>query len=86
MNRLPNIFHGENNYKTNNKKSFINYNKDKSDSKINKDFLANYFNKEITVVLKSGKDVKGILLSKRENIILLDTGDYISLDDILEIK
>ena len=86
MNRLPNIFHGEDSYTTNNKKTFVNYSRDKSDSKINKDLLANYFNKEITVVLKSGKDVKGILLSKRENIILLDTGDYISLDDILEIK
>jgi len=87
LNKLPNIFHNSGKYITNNKNSFVNFYKGKNDNHcINRDNLINFFNKKITITLKSGNNISGVLLSKRENYILLDTYDYINIDEIIDIK
>ena len=85
LNKLPSIFHTSSNFITNNKKSFVNYKENNHESN-NRYDLINYFNKEIVVVLKSGKEIRGVLISKRNNYILLNTSDYINIKDIMEIK
>ena len=89
MSKLPRIFHNDN-FISNNKKTyntFINVNKVKNnDSLIDSNSLINYFNKSITIVLKSGKEIKGKLISKRKDLILLDNKEYININDIMSIK
>ena len=84
MSKLPNIFHNNEKFITNNKTSYVNYNK--SNMYTEKEKIINYFNKEIVVTLKSGKIIKGTLISKRNDYILLDTNNYINIKDILSIK
>ena len=90
LSKLSNIFHNNIKYSTNNKNTYIASNKDDkrvvNNSLFNPDDLINYFNKRIVIELNNGTKKEGILLSKRNNILLLDTGDYISINDILSIK
>lgn len=91
MSKLPSIFHNNNNLTSNNKNSFNTFTKSKKEVKdnsisIDKDNLINYFNKRVVVGLKSGNEIEGVLISKRNDKILLDTKDYINIKDILYIK
>ena len=86
MSKLPSIFHNSGKYITNNKKSFSSsINKEVKEQEKRDDFI-NYFNKRITVCLKNGNEITGVLLSKRNNLILLDTNDFIDIKDISCIK
>lgn len=86
MIKLPSIFHNNNSYVTNNSKSFMNSNKKVEDNKIKFYNFTDYFNKEITIILKDGKEFNGTLIAKRDNIILLDNNEYININDIFKIK
>lgn len=87
MSKLPSIFHNSGKYITNNKRVVNNKeNKVNSNVSLDKKSLINYFNKKIIIELKTGKTVSGVLLSKRNNKILLDNNEYIDIDDILSIK
>ena len=90
MSKLPNIFHNEEKYVTNNKKSYNTFNNKKEVKNnpvfLDKDNLINYFNKKIVILLKNGNEVTGKLISKRNNQLLLDTKEIISIDDISRIK
>ena len=90
MSKLSNIFHNNIKYSTNNKNSFSTFNKEKKEivntNSIDIDNIMNYFNKRIVIELKNGSKMEGVLLSKRNNILLLDNGDYIDIKDILSIK
>ena len=90
MSKLPNVFHNNEKYITNNKNTFNTF--DKSIKKeiesnaFNGNNIINFFNKKITVELKDGRVISGVLLSKRDNVILLDTEDYININEIMSIK
>ena len=90
MSNLPKIFHTNGNFITNNKNSFNSFDKKnevvKSDSLLKDNDLIKYFNKEISITLKNGDILNGILISKRNDKILLDTGVYILINEILNIK
>ena len=90
MSKLPSIFHNNDKLSSNNKNSFSSFNKSKKEIDntitIDIDNLINYFNKRIVVGLKSGNEIEGVLISKRNDKILLDTKDSINIKDILYIK
>ena len=90
MNRLPSIFHNNAKVITNNKNSFNTFEDkkeiEKDDYFINIDNLINYFNKKVIIETKSQEHIEGILISKRNDMILLDTGRYINIKDINNIK
>lgn len=95
MSKLPKIFHGNDKIFSNNKNSYNTYSnlrndiekdEDKDKESFNKDQLINYFNKRINVVLKNGSVMNGVLISKRGNTILLNSGQYINLDDVKEVN
>jgi small nuclear ribonucleoprotein (snRNP)-like protein len=87
--KLPNIFHGNEKFMTNNRHSCTAFNKkeeQKEESSFSSNDLINYFNKNITIHLKNGNSISGILISKRNKIILLNTGEHINIDDISSIN
>ena len=91
MSKLPSIFHNNDRLSSNNKNSFMTFNNSKKeiiDNKItiNEDNLINYFNKRVVVGLKNGSELEGVLISKRNDKILLNTKDYIEIKDILYLK
>ena len=90
MSRLPSIFHNNAKIITNNKNSFNTFEDKKEivkdDYFINIDNLINYFNKKVIIETKSKEHIEGILISKRNDMILLDTGRYINIKDINNIK
>ena len=88
LSKQSSIFHNNIKYSTNNKNTFSTFEKvdDNNDISFDKDSIINFFNKRITIELKSGDTITGVLLSKRNNVLLLDSGDYINLKDILSIK
>ena len=86
MSKLSNIFHNNIKYNTNNKNSFSTSKKEVTNPSLNIDNLINYFNKSIIIELNNGTKIEGVLLSKRDDIILLDTGDHIDIKEILSIK
>lgn len=90
MSRLPSIFHNNAKVITNNKNSFNTFEDKKEivkdDYFINIDNLINYFNKKVIIETKSKEHIEGILISKRNDMILLDTGRYINIKDINNIK
>lgn len=94
MTKLPKIFRNNEKFFSNNKNSYNTYNKisEKKYEEINnlsnfdKNILINYFNKKINITLKNGNKVSGILISKRNDTILLDSGEYIHVNDINDIN
>ena len=96
MSKLPNIFHNNDKFFTNNKNSFTTFEKIKENKNkelkednnflIDDDSLINYFNQKVVITLKDGSVYSGVLLSKRDNKILLDSNDYISINDIIKIN
>ena len=95
MSKLPKIFHNDNKFYTNNKNSFNTFEKrvennieeqKKKYNSIDIDGIVTYFNKKIVITLKDGKVYSGVLISKRNNKLLLDTNDYILIDDIISIE
>ena len=96
MSKLPNIFHNNDKFLTNNKNSFTTFEKQKESKNeelkkddtflIDSDSLINYFNQKIVITLKDGSVYSGVLLSKRDNKILLDSNVYISINDIIKIS
>ena len=85
MKKLPKIFHNKSNYITNNKKTFINY-KNNNNSFINKDNIIDYYNKKVVIVLNTKEEYEGVIISKIGDVILLDTGEYIDINNIVTIK
>lgn len=92
MNKLPKIFHNNDRYITNNKKSFNSFEKVdsiemvNSNSYIDLENLYEYFNKNVVITLKNGNVYSGVLISKRDNKLLLDSSEYIKIDEILKIN
>lgn len=92
MSKLPNIFHSDSKYFSNNRNSFNSFDKyrfkkeEKSVVDFDKDTLINYFNKYIVVEMKNGNKSSGVLVSKRNDKILLNTGESININDIISIK
>ena len=91
MSKLPNIFHSDCIIFSINKKSFNSFYKyrfkeEKSTIKFDKDILINYFNKFVVIELNNGNKSSGILISKRNDKILLNTGESININDIVSIK
>ena len=87
LSKLSNIFHNNIKYSTNNKNTFSTFNKKKVVNKSNNiDNLINYFNKIIIIELNNNEKKEGILLSKRNDYLLLDSGEYINIKDIISIK
>ena len=92
LSKLPSIFHTNDKFYTNNKSSFNTFDKIKeevkkeNDTSIDKDDLINYFNKRVVITLKDGSVYSGVLISKRDNKILLDSNAYILIDDISNIN
>lgn len=88
--KLPKIFHNNGKIIANNKHSFTSFSNNEKDNinneSFSKDSLVNYFNKMIVVNLKNGNKYSGILVSKRGNVILLNTGEYININDIASIN
>lgn len=98
MARLPHIFHSDR-IVSNNRNSFNTFNsyndeliprkeikKEEYTSSFDKDSLINYFNRSISLTLKDGRVVSGVLISKRGDIILLDTGEFINVDSIISVN
>lgn len=88
MSKLPNIFHNNSNFNSNNKHSYNTFNNKKEiiNNSINVDNLINYFNKRITITLNNKEEYTGTLISKRNNYIMLDTKEKINIKDIISIK
>lgn len=93
MSKLPNIFHNNTKFYTNNKNSFNTFEKvkeikkkDNIDTDVDLDNLFTYINKKVIITLKDGSTYSGIMISKRNNKILLDSNDSILIDDILKIN
>jgi small nuclear ribonucleoprotein (snRNP)-like protein len=88
--KLPRIFHNNEKIISNNKHSFSSFNNNeenkKNEDSFSRDLLVNYFNKMIVVSLKNGNKYSGILVSKRGNVILLNTGEYININEIVSIN
>lgn len=97
MTRLPHIFHSDR-IVSNNRNSFNTFNKFDDDiphkeikkeeytPSFDKDSLVNYFNRSISLTLKDGRIVSGILISKRGDVILLDTGEFININSIISVN
>ena len=89
MSKLSNIFHNNTKYSTNNRNTFNTFNSNKKkvvNKSNNMDNLINYFNKRIIIELNNNEKKEGILLSKRNDYLLLDSGEYINIKDIISIK
>ncbi len=97
MTRLPRIFHSDG-IVSNNRNSFNTFNrslegatrqeikKEEYKPSFDKDSLINYFNRSISISLNDGRVVSGILISKRGDVILLDTGEFINVDSIISVN
>ena len=90
MSKLPSIFHSNSKVMSNNKNSFNSFDREEEvndrDTSFDKDLLINYFNKSVVVELRNGNKSSGILVSKRNDKILLNTGEYIDIKDIVSVK
>ena len=88
LSKLPNIFHNSSKINSNNKHSYNTFLKEEKfkKSSIDVDNLINYFNKKITVIMDTNEEYNGILLSKRDNYIMLDTGKKLNIKNIISIK
>ena len=98
MSRLPSIFHNNDKFLNNNKNSFNTFGILKDSNKIDKkdkkedinivdiENIYSLFNKKVVITLKNGSVYSGVLISKRDNKILLDSSDYILISDILSIN
>lgn len=92
--KLPNIYKGENNINSNNKKSYYSFsNNIKKEEKekeyikpFNADNFFNYFNKIVIIELMSGEIINTKILSKLGDRVLLENGNYLELDKIKNIK
>lgn len=92
MSKLPKIFHNNNKIISKNRSSFNTFNNKETTNKQEEKYsfdkyeLINYFNKKINIYLKDGSVKSGILISKRNNIILLDNLEKINIKDIININ
>ena len=90
MSKLPRIFHNNNKFNSNNKTSFNTFGKAKESKVINNTFNSNclidYFNKSISITLKDGSIISGILISKRGNNLLLNNGIHLKVEEIDHIN
>lgn len=98
MSKLPKIFHSDEKIISSNKNTYNTFDslrtekedkegkEDKEEKTFNREVLINYFNKRINVHLKDGSVLSGILLSKRGDTILLNSGEYINLNDVTDVN
>ena len=86
MTKLPSIFHSNDKVISNNKNSYISSDKFIDKTSFDKRILVNYFNKSINITLNNGNKINGILISKRGDTILLNSGEYININDISSVK
>lgn len=88
--KLPELFHGKN-ITSNNKKTYYSLNCEKEEITTKKETkdISNFepfFNKNVLIKLKDGKEIKGRILSKIEKRILVSGGIYLNIDDIDWVK
>ncbi len=95
MSKLPKIFHSDEKIISSNKNTYNTFDslriekedkEDEEEKTFNREVLINYFNKRINVHLKDGSVLSGILLSKRGDTILLNSGEYINLNDVTDVN
>lgn len=96
MTKLPRIFHSDG-IVSNNRNSFNTFNrfdeeikketkKEEDKPVFDKDSLINYFNRSVSITLNDGRVVSGILISKRGDVILLDTGEFVDVNSIVSVN
>ncbi len=95
--KLPELFHGKNiisnnkkTYYSLNDKEITNYKKDEKNSSVEvenkfKNFSL-FFNKNVLIKLKDGKEIRGKILSKIDKKILVTGGIYLDINDIDWVK
>lgn len=89
--RLPKIYQGENKITSNNKKTYYSFSNDsKQEESNNKQFdtdnFFKYFNKKVEIELMDNTVINSKILSKIDNRLLLENGNYLELNKIKNIK
>lgn len=92
--KLPKIYHSDETLTSNNRDSYYSFSKENSD-KIKKivetpkkelNNFFSYFNKEVTIITIDDKILNTRILSKRNDLILLEDGTYLNLNKIKSIN
>ena len=88
MSKLPKIYHNDEKIISNNKSSYISYNDvTNKEEKVNIDEnIYSLFNKNSLFLLKNGDKCEGVVISKRDNELLLNNGKRININDISSIN
>lgn len=89
MSKLPKIYHNDEKIISNNKSSYISYNDvtNREEKHFNIDEnIYSLFNKNSLFVLKNGDKYEGVVISKRDNELLLNNGKRININDISSIN
>ena len=88
MSKLPKIYHNGEKIISNNKSSYISYNDvTNKEEKVNIDEnIYSLFNKNSLFLLKNGDKCEGVVISKRDNELLLNNGKRININDISSIN
>lgn len=93
MNKLPKIYHKDERIISNNKYSYISYEKRMNNSikeeKLDIKEKFNYitlFNKKVEIVLNNQTSIYSSIISKQNNMLLLSNGKKIDINEIREIK
>ncbi len=89
MSKLPKIYHNDEKIISNNKSSYISYNDVTNREEKNFDIDENIyslFSKNSLFVLKNGDKYEGVVISKRDNELLLNNGKRININDISSIN